>query len=148
MRRIFSTMTDFKDRVKKGFEAQSFMKLLGAKIPVIEEGYVEIEVPFKDELLQQHGFFHGGVVATLADNAGGFAGNTLMDESEQPLSIEFKINLLNPAKGDRLIAKARVIKNGRRIKVCEVNVYGVNDEGEKHCAVAIVSVIATGQNLT
>ncbi|MEP5611462.1 MAG: PaaI family thioesterase [Cyclobacteriaceae bacterium] len=140
-------MEKFIERIREGFEAQSFMQHIGAKLTDIKEGYVQIEVEYNDRLLQQHGFYHGGVVATLADNAGGFAGNTLMSENEQPLSIEFKINLLNPAKGEKLVAKARVLKNGRRIKVCEVNVYGVQDGEEKHCAVAIVSVIATEQKL-
>ena len=138
---------DIQEKVRKGFYEQSFMNFLGAEITVIEEGFVQIELPYNENLLQQHGFYHGGVVATLADNAGGFAGNTMMSEDEQPLSIEFKVNLLNPAKGEKLIAKARVIKNGRRIKVCEVNIYGLNQGEEQHCAVAIVSVIATKQEL-
>ncbi|MEP1097359.1 MAG: PaaI family thioesterase [Cyclobacteriaceae bacterium] len=140
-------MKEFSKRVKEGFEKQSFMQHIGAQLTDVGEGYVQIEVSYDDRLLQQHGFYHGGVVATLADNASGFAGYTLMSENEQPLSIEFKINLLNPAKGEKLIAKAKVLKNGRRIKVCEVNVYGLQDGEEKHCAVAIVSVIATEQPL-
>ncbi len=138
---------DFQEKVRKGFYEQSFMSFLGAEITNIEAGFVQIELPFNKNLLQQHGFYHGGVVATLADNAGGFAGNTLMSEDEQPLSIEFKVNLLNPAKGEKLVAKAKVIKNGKRIKVCEVNIYGILEGNELHCAVAIVSVIATKQEL-
>jgi len=140
-------MKEFSKRVKEGFKAQSFMQHLGAQLTDVREGYVQIEVPYDDRLLQQHGFYHGGVVATLADNACGFAGNTLMSDNEQPLSIEFKINYLNPAKGEKLVAKAKVLKNGRRIKVCEVNIYGLQDGEEKHCAVAIVSIIATDQPL-
>ncbi|MEQ9405143.1 MAG: PaaI family thioesterase [Cyclobacteriaceae bacterium] len=140
-------MDDFKRRVFEGFNSQTFMHHIGAELTAVEEGFIQIELPFDDRLLQQHGLFHGGVVATLADNAGGFAGHTLMDENQQPLSIEFKINLLNPSRGERLIARARVIKNGRRIKVCEVNIHALNGEKETHCALAIVSVIATEQTL-
>lgn len=119
------------------------MHHIGARLGKVEPGYVEIILPYKPELTQQHGYFHGGIVATLADNAGGFAGFSLMSEDEQPLSMEFKINLINKAEGDALIARAKVLKNGRRIKVCQVDIFCVKNDAEYQCAVALVSVIAT-----
>ncbi len=136
-------MTSCIDRVRKSFEDQRFMGFIGARLGEVSEGRCEILLPFRHDLTQQHGFFHGGIVATLADNAGGFAGYTMMSDSEQPLSVEFKINLLSKAVGDGLVARARVLKNGRRIKVCQTDVYCHADGVETLCAVALVSVIAT-----
>ena len=82
----------FEERVREGFSSQPFMSLLNASLVHVEPGRCEIEVPFRPQLTQQHGFFHGGVIATLADNSGGFAGFSMMSEDEQPLSLEFKIN--------------------------------------------------------
>ena len=136
-------MTTYVDRVRDGFNGQRFMSFIGAELGAISEGSCEIVLPFVEDLTQQHGFFHGGVIATLADNAGGFAAYTLMSEDEQPLSVEFKISLLAKAVGDRLVARARVLKNGRRIKVCQSEVFSATGNDEKMCAVALVSVIAT-----
>jgi uncharacterized protein (TIGR00369 family) len=119
------------------------MGFIGARLDKVAEGSCEIILPYRDELTQQHGFFHGGIVATLADNAGGFAAYTMMSEDEQPLSIEFKVNLLSKAVGEALIARARVLKNGRRIKVCQAEVFCRTAEKETMCAAALVSVIAT-----
>ena len=128
--------------VQQSFDNQPFMHFIGATLHKVEAGYVEIYLPYKPELTQQHGFFHGGIVATLADNAGGFAGYSLMSEDEQPLSMEFKINLMAKSEGEALIARAKVLKNGRRVKVCQVDIYCVNKGEEYHCAVALVSVMA------
>lgn len=119
------------------------MHHIGARLTKVEDGFVEIELPFRKELTQQHGLFHGGVVATLADNAAGFAGFSLMSENEEPLSTEFKVNLLSKGMGEKLIARARILKNGRRIKVGQTEVFAVNGEEETLCAVALVSVMAT-----
>ncbi len=134
--------SDFVDRVHRSFTDQAFMGFLGARLGAVEPGYVEISLPHRPELGQQHGFFHGGVVATLADNAAGFAAFSLMDDTEQPLSVEFKINLINGARGERLEARAEVIKNGRTLKICRADVYASAGDGETHCATALVSVIA------
>ena len=134
-------------RVKESFYAQNFMGFIGAELEKVEPGSVEISLSFQSGLTQQHGLFHGGVVATIADNASGFAAFSLMSEDEQPLSIEFKVNLLSKAEGERLVAKGRVLKNGRRIKVCQTDVYCYRDGQEFQCAVALVSVIATKEKL-
>ena len=126
------------------------MKHLGARLDSVGEGACEISVPFSESLTQQHGFFHAGVTATLADNAGGFAAYSLMAEDslprpcgEQPLTVEFKINLLEKAVGDRLIARAKVLRNGRTLKVSQVEVFADEAGVETRIAIAIVTVIAT-----
>lgn len=133
-------------RVKQGFNAQGFMHFIGATLQKVDSGYVEIMLPYKPELTQQHGLFHGGVVATLADNAAGFAAYSMMSPQEQPLSIEFKINLFSKAKGNTLIARAKVLKNGKTIKVCQSDLFCISEDGEYPCATALVSVIAIEEN--
>ncbi len=136
-------MNDFQRRVQEGFDGQPFMKHLAARLDVVSEGSCEISVPFSPLLTQQHGFFHAGVTATLADNAGGFAAYSLMAEDEQPLTVEFKINLLEKAVGAQLIARATVLRNGRTLKVSSVEVFAVESDVETRIAVAITTVIAT-----
>jgi len=141
------SLEEIRDRVTKGFKNQNFMGFLGAELNKVEPGFVEISLSYLDTLTQQHGFFHGGVVATLADNVGGFAGYSMMSDDEQPLSIEFKINLMTKAEGELLIARGKVIKNGRRIKVCQADVYALSNGVETLCATALVSVYATKEEI-
>ncbi len=94
-------------------------------------------------MTQQHGLFHGGVTATLADNAAGFAGYTLMDEDEQPLSLEFKISFIAPARGETLEARARVVKAGRRLKHVQVEVFVVDAENESLVGLALATIAST-----
>ena len=136
-------MNDSRQRVQEGFDGQPFMRHLGARLDSVSEGACEISVPFSESLTQQHGFFHAGVTATLADNAAGFAAYSLMADDEQPLTVEFKINLLEKAVGERLIARADVIRNGRTLKVSQVEVFAQDGGKETRIAIAIVTVIAT-----
>ena len=131
------------ERVRRGFEAQGFMHTLGAELVDVDPGRCTIAVPFSPALTQQHGFFHGGVTATLADNAAGFACFTRMDPDQQPLSVEFKINLVAPARGERLEARAVVVGGGRRLKHARVDVVAVHDGVETLVAVALATVAAT-----
>jgi uncharacterized protein (TIGR00369 family) len=91
-------------------------------------GRVDIELPYSDAVTQQHGYFHAAAMAAIADTAGGYAALTLMDPAEEVLAVEFKINLLRPATGSRLIAEATVIRAGRTLIVCQANVK--NDQAE------------------
>lgn len=131
---------DFEARVRASFARQSIMTTLGATLMRIEPGLVEIALPFADHILQQHGFVHAGVVATIADSAAGYAGLTLMPPGAGVLTAEFKINLLAPAQGERLIAQGRVIKSGRSLTIAEADVFcetaGFAEEGptRKHAA--------------
>ena len=142
-----TTNPEIANKVSESFQNQKFMNYIGAKLTKVDPGFVEIELPFHQDLTQQHGFFHGGIVATLADNASGFAGFSTMKSDEQPLSVEFKINLMAKAQGELLIARGKVLKNGRRIKVCQSDVYCIQNGEEIHCAIALVSVYATKEAL-
>ncbi|MDA8308163.1 MAG: PaaI family thioesterase [Deltaproteobacteria bacterium] len=110
------------------------MNYLHAEIVQAEPGSVMIEVPFRPELTQQHGFFHAGVVGAIADTAGGYAGFSLFPPDSTVLTVEFKINLLSPAKGDRLQALAKAVKLGRTLTVCDLKVHVMNGARTVLCA--------------
>jgi uncharacterized protein (TIGR00369 family) len=116
-------------KIRKGFESQSFMSLIRAELITVNAGYVEIRFPFNKNLLQQNGFVHGAALAGIADNACGYACISLAGADENMLTLEYKINFLRPALGEYFIAKAKVIKNGARVKIvtCEV----LNNEGKE-----------------
>ena len=124
----------FAERVRASFDRQSVMTLLGARLRRVEAGEVVIELPFRDDLCQQHGFFHAGVTSTIADSAGGYAGFSLFPADASVLTVEFKMNLLAPADGDLLRAQGRVIKPGRTLTVTEAEVVVVKDGRERPCA--------------
>ena len=128
---------NFEERVRESFKRQAFMGFLGAELGAIEPGFVEISLPYRAELCQQHGFFHGGVIGTLADNAGGYAGFSLQNAEDSILTVEFKINLIAPAHGDKLLAHARVIRSGRTLTVCEMEVFAVTRDEHIKCATAL-----------
>lgn len=95
------------------------MQLMGARLAHVAAGEIDIELPFRADLTQQHGFLHAGVVTTMVDSACGFAAFTLMPAGAAVLTIEFKVNLLSPAKGDVLIATGRILRAGRNVTVCQ-----------------------------
>ena len=132
---------DFESRVKNSFSRQSFMTHLGAKLVSIKPGYCEIHVPYKKELTQQHGYFHAGVIGTLADNAAGCAAYSLMGSGSSILTVEYKLNLLGPGEGEILMAKSTVLKYGKTLTVCRTDVFVQNNGVEKLCAVAQVTLI-------
>ena len=125
---------DFEARVLASFGRQKIMDLLGAAVTRVEPGEVEIELPFRDDLTQQHGFFHAGVTSTIADSAGGYAAFSLFPADASVLTTEFKINLLAPADGELLRAVGRVVKPGRTLTVCDVDVFAVKNGQAKPCA--------------
>lgn len=125
---------DFADRVRSSFDRQSIMALIGAKLSRVEAGLVEIELPHRPDLCQKHGFFHAGVTSTIADSAGGYAAFSLFPAETSVLTTEFKINLLAPADGERLRALGRVLKPGRTLTICDVEVFAHKDGKEKLCA--------------
>src|SRR5204863_9546627 len=113
---------------RRSFEAQAFMTTIGARLERVAPGEVVIVLPFRADLTQQHGFLHAGVVAAVADSACGYAALTLMEPAAAVLSVEFKINLLAPARGERFEAAARVIKAGRTLMICTAEVRAVASE--------------------
>ncbi|GJL95581.1 MAG: thioesterase superfamily protein [Hyphococcus sp.] len=126
-------------RVRDSFARQGFMKKLCVEFRSIGAGTCELAVAFDETMTQQHGFFHAGVTATLADNAAGYAAYTVMPENSTVLTTEFKVNLLAPARGDELVARAEVIKPGRTLVVVKVDVYGCADGKETHVATMLAT---------
>lgn len=117
-------------RVEESFSRHGMMRTIGARLTRIELGRVEIELPYSEALTQQHGYFHAAATTAIADTAGGYAALTLMDEGDDVLAVEFKVNLLRPAIGARLLASATVLKSGRTLSVCRVDVFA-EDEGRE-----------------
>ena len=133
---------DFEARVRKSFASQGIMDHIGASMTLIEPGYCEIHLPYRPELTQQHGYIHGGCMATLADNAAGYAAFTLMGAGESPLTVEYKLNILRPGAGQTLIARGRVLKPGRTLTVVNADVYAVLDGQESLCVTSLQSLMA------
>ena len=125
---------DFEARVRASFGRQTIMDLIGARMSRVAPGEVEIELPYREDLTQQHGFFHAGVTSTIADSEAGYAAFSLFPADASVLTVEYKINLIAPAQGERLIAVGRVIKPGRTLTLCEFDVFGETDGTRKLCA--------------
>jgi uncharacterized protein (TIGR00369 family) len=111
------------ERIRESFDRQGFMRAIGAVLESVESGSVTISCVFGEGLTQQHGLFHGGVVASLADGACGYAALSVMPANREVLTVEFKIHFLKPAKTDRLIAVGQVVQAGRTLTVCEGSVF-------------------------
>ena len=125
---------DFERRTRESFARQGIMAHLGATLERVEPGRVEIAVAFRPELSQQHGFFHAGVISTIADSAGGYAGFTLFPADAGVLTVEFKVNLLAAADGERAIALGEVIRSGRTLTVCRLDAWVEKQGRRTHCA--------------
>ena len=117
------------------------MQLIGASLASVESGRVVIELPFRDDLTQQDGYLHAGIVTTVLDSACGYAAYSMMPEGSSVLSVEFKVNLLAPAKGDVLIARAEVKRAGRTLTVCTADAFVVSDRKERLCATMLATMI-------
>ena len=134
MKDFTATDPDFAERVRKSFDAQGIMDHIGATLTLIEPGVCEIELPYSDAVSQQHGFFHGGVIGTIADSAGGYAAFGLMDAEDGILTVEYKLNLMAPADGDLLVARGQVVRAGRTRTVARAEVGVVKNGVEVACA--------------
>lgn len=126
---------DYAARVRDSFDRQAAMRTIGAALTHLEPGYVEVRLPYRADLTQQHGFIHGGITGMIADSACGYAGYSLMPRDASVLTVEYKINLLGPGLGELLIARGRVLKPGRSLVVTQCDVYAVKDNEQKLCAV-------------
>ena len=131
----------FEARVRASFDRQPFMHHVGAELTAVEPGKTEIRLPWRPELGQQHGYFHGGVIGTIADNACGYAAFTLAEADDSVLTVEYKLNFVAPGKGDELIARGEVVKPGRTLTVCEARVYALDKGKERLCAVALETLM-------
>ncbi|HEV8426799.1 MAG TPA: PaaI family thioesterase [Pyrinomonadaceae bacterium] len=121
----------FAEEIKQSFVKQTIMGLIGAELSRVEPGIVEITLPYRADLTQQHGYLHAGIVATIADSACGYAAYSLMPPNSEVLSVEFKVNLLRPAKGEMFLAVAEVVKSGKTLTVVSADVFGVDHEGKR-----------------
>ena len=124
-------------QVRDSLQCQSFMRLLGAHAPVVEPGHVVIELPFREDLCQQNGYLHAGVITSVADSACGYAALTMMPPGSDVLSVEFKVNLLAPGRGEVFRADARVVRSGRTLTVCQAEVTAVT-AGHTDASVALM----------
>jgi uncharacterized protein (TIGR00369 family) len=125
---------EYESRVRASFALQQVMHTMGARLTLVQPGIVEIELPFRADLTQQHGFIHAGVVATVLDSACGYAAYTLMPADAAVLSIEFKVNLLAPAKGELIRVRAEVKRAGRNVTVCVADAFAINGGQSKTVA--------------
>jgi uncharacterized protein (TIGR00369 family) len=123
---------DYETRVRASFASQPAMATIAARLTRVAPGEVDIELPFRADLTQQNGFIHAGMLAAVLDSACGYAAFTLMPADAGVLSIEFKVNLLAPAEGERIIARGRVVRAGRTISVCTGDAFAVRDGRERH----------------
>ena len=131
----------FEERVRGSFARQPFMATLGARLTRVEPGAVDILLPYRPDLTQQHGFVHAGAVTSVVDSACGYAAFTLMPADAGVLSVEFKINLVAPARGDELIARGRVERPGRTLSTCRGEVMARTDGEEKLVAVMLATMM-------
>jgi len=132
----------FEQRTRASFARQGAMALIGAELVRVEPGRVEIALPFRPELSQQHGFFHAGMISAIADSAGGYAGFTLFPPDAGVLTVEFKLNLIAAADGERALAVGEVIRSGRTLTVCRLDAY-VDKAGKRtHCATGVQTLMS------
>ncbi len=126
---------DFERVVRDSFARQGFMGTLGAELVLVAPGRTEIAIPYQDAIAQQHGYFHGGAIGAIADTAGGYAAFTLIPEGMTILTVEYKLNIVAPGKGERLIARGHVVRPGRTLTVTRADVFAVTGGEEKLCAI-------------
>lgn len=129
------TDPDWERRVRASFARQGAMALIGARLEHLAPGACTVAAAYRPELAQQHGSFHAGITSALADSAGGYAALTLFGPDSDVLTVEFKINLIAPALGDALRACASVVRSGRTITVCRIDVEIVRGGAASVCAV-------------
>jgi uncharacterized protein (TIGR00369 family) len=126
----------YEARIRESFARQGAMQLIGAQIAEVAPGYCAIALTPRPELSQQHGYVHAGIVSAIVDTAGGYAGFTLFPQEASVLTVEFKVNLLAPANGDRLVAEGFVVKPGRTLAITRVEVHA--EKNGKRTLIAIM----------
>ncbi|MFN3401403.1 MAG: PaaI family thioesterase, partial [Ferrovibrio sp.] len=124
----------FEARVRDSFNRQPAMHLIGATLTMVKPGLCEVEMPRKPEVTQQHGFVHGGIVGMIADSAAGYAAYSLFPADATVLTVEYKMNLMAPADGDRLLARAQVTRHGRTLTIVGFDVFAEKSGKLLHCA--------------
>jgi uncharacterized protein (TIGR00369 family) len=130
---------DYRNRFQASFKGQQMLKLLGVGADEVEPGAVRLSVPYREELTQQHGMLHGGLVGMLLDTACGFAALTLFPPGTAVLVVEYKVNFLRPAVGAKLVARGQVIKPGKTLTVCVGEAHSITQDGSSN-------LVATSQS--
>ncbi len=125
---------EYATRVRNSFRRQQIMAWIGAELTHIAPGHCEITLPCKPDLTQQHGYIHGGILGTIGDTAAGYAAYTLMPHDASVLTVEYKMNIMAPGDGERMIARGEVIRAGRTLVVARADVFAVKAGQETHCA--------------
>ena len=131
---------DFEAKVRGSFSRQTAMQTLGAVMGRVVPGEVEIEMPYRADLTQQHGFIHGGIVTAIIDSACGYAAFSLSAPDTAVLTVEYKVNFISPAKGERLLARGEVVRTGATIAVCKGDVLAY-DGGEETLVATMLSTM-------
>ncbi len=134
---------DFETRVRASFARQKVMETIGAELTSVTPGVVEIELPYDETLTQQHGFLHAGIISAALDSACGYAAYSLMPADAAVLTIEFKVNLLAPGKGERFLFRGSVTKPGRTIIVADGQAYAYGDGGEAKLIATMTGTMMT-----
>jgi len=133
--------SNFEQVVRDSFSRQPFMEFIGARLDVLKPGVCEIVVDRQRGLTQQHGFFHGGLVSSLADSAAGYAAYSLYPENSTVLTIDFKVNFLNPSDGERLRARSEVIRAGKKIYHLKGDVFAEKEGKTVHCLTGVFTMM-------
>ena len=131
----------FEARVRDSFNRQPAMHLIGATLTVVKPGLCEVEMSRKPDVTQQHGFVHGGIVGMIADSAAGYAAYSLFPADATVLTVEYKMNLMAPADGDRMLARAQVTRHGRTLTIVGFDVFAEKSGKILHCATGLATMM-------
>jgi uncharacterized protein (TIGR00369 family) len=131
----------YADEVRQSFAKQAIMGLIGGTLTRVEPGVVEITLPYRADLTQQDGYVHAGIVTTIADSACGYAAYSLMPPESDVLAVEFKVNLLRPAKGDMFVARAEVLKPGKTLTVVRADVFAMSGADERQLVATMLGTM-------
>lgn len=132
---------EFETRIRDSFNRQPAMHLIGAVLTTVKPGLCEVEMPRKTEVTQQHGFVHGGIVGMIADSAAGYAAYSLFPADATVLTVEYKMNLMAPADGDRMLARAQVTRHGRTLTIVAFDVFAEKSGKILHCATGLATMM-------
>jgi len=132
---------EYEISVRASFARQRIMNLIGADLERVAPGAIDIVLPFREDLTQQRGYVHAGIITTIADSACGYAAYTLMPAGSEVLSVEFKLNLLRPAAGERFVAEGRVVKAGQTLTVARCDVFAWTGDEAKLVAIMLATMI-------
>ena len=145
--RCFNPAVTSEERVRESFARQGLLATLGARVMRVAPGEVDVELAFDERLTQQHGYLHAGALTAALDSACGYAALTLMPEEEAAvLTVEFKVNLLAPAAGERFLARGRVVRAGRTLTVCRGDAIAFAGDDKRHVATMIATMMALGSS--